>query len=133
METNLANKGIQQGSDAYTAALRDFGMDRNNAYDQMLLQGRQQAATEALQNRNQPLNEISALMSGSQVSMPNWTNTPQTNVAGTNVGGIYNDAYNNQLAGWNASQSQKNAMIGGLFGVAGAAAGSPFVQKKLFA
>lgn len=123
LQSQLANKGIQQGSEAYTNALRDFGMQRDNAYNSALLSGRSQAEQEALTQRNQPLNEISALLGGSQVSQPNYTTTPSPGVAPTDVIGAYNNAYQGELAGYNAQTSNRNAMMGGLFGLAAAPLG----------
>jgi len=123
LESSLANQGIQQGSEAYTNALRDFGMQRDNAYNQAALTGRAQASTEALANRNQPLNEITALLSNSQVQQPNFTTTPQSNVANTDVAGITNSAFQNNFANYNAQMQQQNAIYGALGGAAGSALG----------
>jgi hypothetical protein len=123
LETKLSNQGIQQGSEAYTNALRDFGMQRDNAYNSALLAGRSQAEQEALTNRNQPLNEISALLGGSQVSQPNFTTTPSPGVAPTDVIGAYNNAFQGEMAGYNAQNSTRNAALGGIFGLAAAPLG----------
>jgi hypothetical protein len=123
LEANLANKGIQQGSAAYTAAMRDFDSGRNDAYNQLLLTGRGQANQELMAERNAPINEISALMSGSQVSNPNFVNTPQTPVAGVDYTGLVRDNYNAQMQGYNAQLGQQNAMMGGLFGLGGTIGG----------
>ncbi len=122
-ESQLANQGIQQGSEAYTNAMRDFGMQRDNAYNSALLADRGQATQEALTNRNQPLNEISALMSGSQVSQPNFVGTPQTNVAPTDVVGAYNMANNAAMNTYNAQMGQSNAIYGALGSAAGTIGG----------
>lgn len=123
LETQLANQGVQQGSEAYTNAQRDFGMQRDNSYNSALLASRGQAATEALAQRNQPLNEITALMSNSQVQQPNFTGTPQSQVANTDVAGITNNAFQNNFANYNAQMQQKNAMYGALGSAAGTALG----------
>lgn len=124
LETDLQNRGIMPGSEAYDRATAAFGRDQNDAYNQLLLSGRGQAVSEALAERNQPINEITALMSGGQVSQPNFVNTPQTNVAPTDVAGITNNAFQNQFANYNAQMQQNNAMMGGLFGLGGAALGA---------
>ncbi len=121
--TKLANQGIPQGSEAYTNAERDFGMQRDNAYNSALLSGRAQSAQEALTQRNQPLNEIGALLSGSQVSMPNWNQTPQVNVQPTDVAGINQQNFANQQQNYGIQQGAQNAMLGGLFGLAAAPLG----------
>ena len=66
---------------------------------------------------------MTALLSGSQVSQPNYVNTPQTSVQPTNVAGIYNDAYQNQLQQYGLQQNSNNAFMGGLFGLAAAPLG----------
>lgn len=119
LRTQLANQGITQGSDAYTNAYRDFGMQRDQAYNAALLQGRSQAEQEALTNRNQPLNEITALLGGSQVSQPNFTNTPSESIAPPDYqGAVYNSA-NLAQKNYQTQLAQNNAMMGGLFGLGG--------------
>lgn len=123
-ETDLLNRGITPGSEAYNLAMQSVGQQENDAYNQLLLGGRGQAVQEALTQRNQPINEITALLSGSQVSQPNFTGTPQTNVAGTDIAGLTMDAYKyGPLAQYQAEQQNKQAMMGGLFGLGGAALG----------
>src|SRR5690606_14878812 len=78
--TRLANQGIRLGSTAYDRAMSLVDQGENDAYNELLLRGRGQAVQERLTERNQPINEISALMSGSQVSQPQFI--------GSTVGGI---------------------------------------------
>lgn len=131
-EQDLANKGISMGSDAYGRARTSFDQSRNDAYNQLLLSGRAQGVQEMLAARNQPINETTALMSGSQVSQPSFVGNPQTGVANTDVAGIYNNNYNQQMAAYNAEQSQGNAMMGGLFGMgASALRFLPFSDARL--
>ena len=106
----LINSGIRPGSAAYTAAMRDFEANRNDAYNQLALTGRQQAFQEATYERNQPLNEIGALLSGSQVQGPQFVNTPQTSVGGVDYTGLVNQQYQSKLA-------NSQAKMGGLFGL----------------
>ncbi|MFA6984628.1 MAG: hypothetical protein WC213_00280 [Arenimonas sp.] len=123
LDTSLRNQGVMPGTEAYTNATRDFGMQRDNSYNSALLAGRGQAATEALAQRNQPLNEIGALLSNSGVQQPNFTNTPQTNVAPTDYMGAVNmqqSALNNQ---YNTQVGANNAVWGALGGLGGAALG----------
>ena len=76
--------------------------------------------------RNQPINEISALLSGSQVSQPNFVNSPQGQVAGVDYAGMVKDKYNADMAAYQQKSSNHNAMLGGLFGLAAA----PFQAMK---
>ena len=71
---------------------------------------RSQWLNEAYAKRNQPLQEISSLLSGSQINNPNFVSTPQTGVAGVDYGSMVNQKYQADLA---ASQSK----MGGLFGL----------------
>jgi hypothetical protein len=119
LEQSLANRGITLGSEAYDRAMGGFEQSRNDAYNQLALTGRGQAVQEVLAQRNQPINEISALMSGSQVSQPNFIGTPQAQQANTDVAGIYNQNFQNQMGIYNAQMNQQNAMMGGVAGLAG--------------
>ncbi len=113
MESELINRGIRPGSDAYAAAQRNQYEGENDAFNQLLLNGRQQAVAEALAARNQPLNEISALLSGSQVSNPAMPGWQGSQIANTDVGGLINQNYQNQVANW----QQKQSGLGSLFGL----------------
>lgn len=119
LETKLANSGIRIGSDAYTRAMSDYSTNRANARDNLYGNQYGLAQQSILTERNQPLNEITALLSGSQVSQPNYVNTPQSTVANTDYAGLVNSNYQNQLAAYNQKQANTASMIGGLFGMAG--------------
>jgi hypothetical protein len=87
-----------------------------------------QAAGQQLQQtlalRNQPINEISSLMSGGQVSMPQFAQYRGGEVAGTPIGNyVYNSAnidQSNYQAQAQRDTATQNAMIGGLFGLGSA-------------
>lgn len=104
-------------------AQTQFGQTKNDAYNQLYLSGRGQGAQEALTERNQPINEISALLSGSQVSQPGFTNTPSPGVAPTDVIGAQQQSLNQQNVGFNAQQAQNQAFTNGLFKLGSAAVG----------
>lgn len=123
LETQLYNQGAMPGTEAYERAMSSLGETENDAYNQLLLSGRGQANQELTAERNQPINEITALMSGGQVNQPNFTNTPQTNVAGTDIAGLTMDAYRmGPLAQWQMDNANRKAMMGGIFGLAGTGA-----------
>ena len=119
LRTRLANQGIAPGSAAFEAEMRSFNQGRNDQNNQLLLTGRQQAYNELLTERNQPLNEISALLSGSQVRQPAFTSTPQSSVANVDYAGLVNAKHQADLAAWQAEVNSQNAMMGGLFGLGG--------------
>jgi hypothetical protein len=124
LETDLLNRGIRPGSEAYKNARTQFDQSKNDAYNQLLLTGRGQAVQEALTERNQPINEITALLSNSQVSQPNFMqNTPKPGVAPTDYIGAQQMALGQQNLGWQAEQANQKAMMDGLFGLGKAAVG----------
>jgi hypothetical protein len=112
LRTTLANKGIREGSAAWNAEMSRLTNANTDQLNQLALTGRGQAFQEAAYQRANPLNELSALMSGSQVGMPQFGATPQTGVAGTDYTGLVNQQYQSQV-------QQANAMNGGLFGLLG--------------
>ena len=123
LESKLYNQGVMPGTEAYDRAMRENSQSENDAYNQLLLNGRALANTELTAERNQPINEITALMSGGQVTQPQFGNTPATSVANTDVAGITQNAYQNSLIPWQAENANRQAMMGGLFSLGGAALG----------
>lgn len=89
--------------------------------NQQALRG--QYLNEAYQARNQPLNEIAALLGGGQVQNPNFVNTPSSPIANTDYAGMVGQNYNQKLAAWQANQANNpmNGIMGGLFGLGSSA------------
>ena len=118
LRTRLANQGVTAGSEAWNREMQSLNQSKNDAYNQLMLQGRGQAFSELQAQRNQPINEITALLSGSQVSNPATASpaAPQAGVAGVDYAGLVGDKYRADLA---ASQ----AKMGGLFGLASSGIG----------
>lgn len=116
LEAQLINRGLRPGSAGWNSELERLGRTQTDQNNQLALTGRSQAFGEALATRNQPLNELTALLSGSQVSNPAAQSgaTPQTSVAGVDYSGLVQNDYNQRM-------SAHNAMLGGLFGLAGKA------------
>ncbi|MGE0147465.1 MAG: tail fiber domain-containing protein [Parvibaculaceae bacterium] len=127
-ETDAASRGIRLGSAAYDRLMRGVGETENDAWTQLLLSGRGQALNELLTERNQPLNEISALLSGSAVAQPRFVGTPQADVANTDYAGLVNANYQQQLAAWQQQQQNQNDLLGGLLGIGAAFAGNPSLK-----
>jgi len=119
LRSRLLNSGVREGSDAWNSEMSRMGQNKNDAYNQLMLQGRSQAMQEALATRNQPINEITALLSGSQVSQPNFVNSNMPTIPTTDTAGIINQNYQNQMAAY----QQKQAGLGGLFSGIGSLAG----------
>lgn len=116
MRQDLLNRGIREGTPAFEAEMRRFNESRNDAFNQLALTGRGQAMQELLTSRNQPINEITALLSGSQVQSPQFQSTPQTPVSGVDYAGLVSNNYNQQVAA-------NNSMLGGLAGLGGSLIG----------
>ncbi len=123
LESKLYNQGVMPGTEAYDRAMRADTEGQNDAYNSLMLTGRGTANTELMAERNQPINEITALMSGGQVNQPQFGNTPQTSVANTDVAGITQQGYENSLIPWKQKNAENAAMMGGLFSLGGAALG----------
>jgi hypothetical protein len=117
MEQDLANRGIAMGSRAYESAMRGQSQSENDAYNQLLLTGNSQAFSQGQATRNQPINEITALMSGSQVSQPNYAPTNSPQMPTTDYAGLLNQGYANKMNQYNQQMAQRNSIMGGLFGL----------------
>ena len=99
-------------------AQRDFGMDT---------QRRKDAIAELLMGRQTPLNEINALMSGSQVSNPFAVPgaAQNANVAPAPLFGAAQAQYGADMNQYNAGAMGNANMMSGLFSLGGAALGAP--------
>lgn len=125
LRSTLANKGIREGSAAWNAEMSRMTNANSDQMNQLALSGRGQAFSEAMAKRNQPLNEITALLSGSQVSNPAQMSgaMPQAGVAGVDYTGLVNQKYQ-------ADMASHQAKMGGLFGLASAGIGL-FSDRRL--
>jgi hypothetical protein len=104
-ETALTNQGLRPGMEAWDNGMKDFTQGQNDLKTQAALQGinvdmqannqgfnqslqggqfgntaQQQALAQAIQQRQMPLNEITALMSGSQIQNPQFSPYSGANV-----------------------------------------------------
>jgi len=102
-----------------TAQQQAFGQGVTNANLQN--QGRSQYINEQNYLRQQPLNELNALRSGSQVTSPQFGSTPQGSVNPTDIASLYGQQYQGQLAQYNAGVAGNNALTSGLFSLGSAA------------
>ena len=78
---------------------------------------RARALEETYAARNQPINEITALLSGSQVATPKFQTYTPTGMPTTDVAGIFQQDYANRLSQYQMEQQQHQALMGGLFGL----------------
>lgn len=125
--SRLSNMGIKLGSEAYNNEMSRLERSQGKQRDQFALDsyGQDFATQQAL--RNQPINEITALMSGGQVSQPVFNGAQTATIPTTDNAAIINQNYANQVAAANGA----NANIGGILtGVAKVAALSDKRAKK---
>ena len=100
----------------------------NQQYAQQMNQARQQAIAEQMQQRGMSLNEMNALLSGQQVSMPQMPSFAASGQAQTpDLMGALNNTYNAQLGAYNAQQAAGSNLMGGLFGMGASALSNPFL------
>ena len=108
--TRLANQGIGLGSEAYSNAMRDFGQQRNDAYQQANLASiatMPQTYDLAALTYAQPLNTLNALRTGAPLGSGIVPTDYMKAATGTGAWqqGLYNQdmaAYNAQLGGASA-------------------------------
>ena len=118
-ESQAAQQGITQGSEAWQNMQRQLGVNENNAENQSIQTGfgmGQQAQQQALQTqtalKSEPINMISALRSGSQVTNPTFSGVPQQQATtGADILGATNAAGQWQQGINNANTSTTNAGI----------------------
>ena len=77
---------------------------------------RAQWLSEQYDKANQGINQITSLMSGSQVSKPSFVTPSNNQIANTDVAGIINNNFSQSLAAYNANNSQYQQLFGGLLG-----------------
>lgn len=131
LATQLANQGITQGSEAYGNSMRQFDEGRNDAYERARLSSistMPQTFQLSSALRSQPLNELNALRTGSQVQNPTFGAVPQQQTtAGANYLGAAQGQYQGDLNAYNAQVGGQNSFMSGLFGLGSAALGAyPF-------
>ncbi len=129
MQAQLANQGVAPGTQAYENAMRVQAQKENDILLGATTQGfgvgqqaRQQGFQEAAYQRNEPINTLNAVRSGSQVTGPQFVSSyNQATTAGPDYMGAAGLTGQANQANANAVNAQNNAMISGLFGLGGAA------------
>jgi hypothetical protein len=128
LQQRLANQGIPVGSVAYDRAMQNQAQRENDLLLGATTQGfgvGQQARQAALQEqaylRNEPLNTLSAVRTGSQVTGPQFVNSAQqATTGGPDILGASQMGYNAQMGDFNARQAAQQNFNSGLMGLAGA-------------
>lgn len=123
-QTQLANQGLVPGGEAYDNAMRVFNNAKNDAYQQAQLGAistMPQTYQLAMDQYNQPLNQLNAIRSGAQIQGPQAQGAPDYLSAAGMQGSAAQNAYSAQVA-------SQNAMTSGLFGLG--AAGLMFMSDR---
>ena len=125
----LANQGIVPGTAAYDNAMRMQNQKENDLLTSAVIQGtntglaaNQQAFGQAGYIRNEPINTLNAIRSGSQVTNPSYiSNIPQqATTSGADILGASQMGYNAQMGNFNAQQAAQANFNQGLMGLGGA-------------
>jgi hypothetical protein len=138
LQQQLANKGIDIGSEAYDRAMQVQGQRENDLLAAATTQGfgvgsqaNQQAFNQEMTKYNMPLNTLSALRSGSQVQNPTFVNSAQqATTAGPDLLGAAGMQYNAQMGDFNAKQAAQQNFNQGLMGLAGAGIMASDIRMK---
>jgi len=92
---------------------------------------RSQSMGEQYAQRNQPLNEITALMSGSQVKDPNFNaGGSGAQIPTTDYAGIVNQNFQNQMGIYGQQMQSWNSTMGGLLGLGGKLGGAAIMSDR---
>jgi hypothetical protein len=129
-----AAQGQQYQQNAGLAAFGNAGLAQQLAQQQSGFNASNAALNQYLQQqyqqRNQPLNEISALMSGSQVQQPNWLNSPTSQIPTTDFAGIMNANAQQQQQAYQTAQSGWNSVMGGILGLGAGALKGGYISDR---
>jgi hypothetical protein len=129
LEQQLANQGVQLGSEAYDRAIRNFEQKQNDLMLGATTQGfdvgnraRASAFGELAYQRNEPINTLNAVRSGSQVTNPQFVNPAmQAATAGPDLLGAAQAQGNAAMNAYNAQMASQNANTQGLYSLGGSA------------
>jgi len=129
----LGNRGqmyneAQGAGDFYNQAV---GADNSTAFQRGNFNNNaaSQALAQALAIRSQPLNELNALRSASQVNVPQFSNAQNAQAANTDVAGNVWNAYNANSQAAQLRAGAQNGLMNGLFGLGSAALGNTSLFK----
>ena len=154
-ETNLINQGLRPGTEAYDNAIRSLGEQETDARTQAVLQGLnldiganaqgynqalqsgqfgntaiQQALAQAIQQRQLPINEIGALMSGSQIQNPQFGAYQGQTIAPAPIANAtaQQSAYNQNL--FNQQTGTYNTNLESMYSLGGSAVRASDIRLK---
>lgn len=111
----MGNNALQFDAANFGNNLQDRGFQNDAFMQERMDADRSRALQEMLMARNQPINEIGALLGTGQVQMPNFVNTNAPQIPTVDRAGLENQAYSQELAAW----QQQQQTLGSIFGTAG--------------
>jgi hypothetical protein len=129
-DVRMANMGIPVGSEAYNRAMVSQGQKENDLLTSAVINGtntglaaNQQGFQQLGYMRNEPINTLNAVRTGSQVSSPNFiSNIPQqATTQGADLLGAAQMQGNAAQAASNAANASSSNLTSGLMGLGGAA------------
>jgi hypothetical protein len=129
LQQQLANQGIDIGSEAYDRAMMQQAQKENDLLLGATTQGfdvgnraRAAAFGELAYQRNEPLNTLNAVRSGAQLSSPQFVNpASQAVTAGPDLLGAAQAQGNAAMNAYNAQVATQNANTQGLYSLGGTA------------
>jgi len=128
--SQLSNAAILQNQNASMLQQQAENAAQQLRYQQALQNAQfgntaqSQSLQQQLALRNQPLNEITGLMSGSQINMPQFQGYQGQNIAPAPIFAGAQAAGQNAMQNYGIQQSAANAATSGLFGLANAGLGA---------
>ena len=138
------DRGIAEASQLFglQANARDRAVAEASQLFALQAGARDRAINELMVQRNQPLNELAAMLSGVQLTQPQFLTPPQPTIAAGDLQGAQYANYQgalqqqamqnrNNLIGFQAQQAQNNALMGGLFGLGGAGIMAKWSDRRL--
>jgi hypothetical protein len=124
-EGTFANQAQKDAfsQEALSSEFENAGLAQDMAMRQQRINAantrRSQFLGEQYGDRNQRLNEITALQSGSQITPANFVNTPTNNIPTTDYAGLINNRFSQDMGIYNQQNQNINQIIGGIFGATG--------------
>jgi hypothetical protein len=123
-QQNAAQGSFANAALAQQVAQQQAGFNASQA-------ARNQYMQEQYAQRNQPINEITSLLSGSQVNQPNFINTPGAQIPTTDIAGLTNQRFSQDMSVYQQQSQSYNQLMGGILGLgAGALKLSDRREKK---
>lgn len=125
-EASLITRGHNPQNESYSAQMEQLGQQENDARTQAVLHALNYAPQlmgQEMAIRNQPLNELNALRSGSQVVNPTFSNMSPTAVTAAPLFQSVQAEGQHGIDLYNTQAMQEANFIGGLFGLGKAALG----------